>query len=485
MAALVCDICGGKLVMGAGGIAVCDSCGMEYSIDRMREKVQEIRGTIRVDNSHMIKNYLELATNAYDADNNAEAESYCNKIIEIDPANSEAWFLKGKSCGWQSTAENPRIAESLSAFVKAIKNCSNDETRREFVQETKEQLKNLSIAMISLRADRFIKWPDKEETVGYLADIQSIIDVVTAFAEQVGETIPPEEIMLPIATKINQSVVQSFRETVYPEYKSDDYPYPDKKDFRKFIERIGYCTTLVNAATKLYGVDDEESMAYYENLLSLENYAVTACAYDSQYHNYRQDSMPNLAVEMQVKNGCIPDVSNSRYWFVVESLPDEAKNTRKRLMKDYEKKIDLIRTAKAEKENAERKEKERIEEEEAQKRFDAYWSEHQVEKASLESEQKDLDKKISALKQEMDNFPLLSEKARIQRHIDELVAKKNTLGLFRAKEKKSLQEKIDIENAEVKKISNEIEIARSGMKEKMNELLMRYSEIEDELTMAR
>ena len=154
------------------------------------------------------------------------------------------------------------------------------------------------------------------------------------------------------------------------------------------------------------------------------------------------------------------------------------------MIKDYEKKIDLIKTAKAEKENAERKEKERIEEE-AQKRFDAYWSEHQVEKASLESEQKDLDKKISDLRQEMDNLPLLSEKARIQKHIDELVAKKNALGLFRAKEKKILQEKIDIENAELNKISNEIEITKSGMKEKMNELLIRYSEIEDELTMAR
>ena len=41
MAALVCDICGGKLVMGSGGIAVCDSCGMEHSPDRMKEKVQE------------------------------------------------------------------------------------------------------------------------------------------------------------------------------------------------------------------------------------------------------------------------------------------------------------------------------------------------------------------------------------------------------------------------------------------------------------
>lgn len=43
MAALVCDLCGGKLVMGAGGIAVCDSCGMEYSTERMREKVQMLK----------------------------------------------------------------------------------------------------------------------------------------------------------------------------------------------------------------------------------------------------------------------------------------------------------------------------------------------------------------------------------------------------------------------------------------------------------
>jgi len=48
MAALSCDICGGKLVMGAGSIAVCDSCGMEHNKDRMQEKIQEIKGSIEV-----------------------------------------------------------------------------------------------------------------------------------------------------------------------------------------------------------------------------------------------------------------------------------------------------------------------------------------------------------------------------------------------------------------------------------------------------
>lgn len=31
MAALVCDLCGGKLVMASGGIATCDSCGMDHT----------------------------------------------------------------------------------------------------------------------------------------------------------------------------------------------------------------------------------------------------------------------------------------------------------------------------------------------------------------------------------------------------------------------------------------------------------------------
>ena len=68
MEALVCDICGGKLVMGSGGIAVCDSCGMEHSPDRMKEKVQEIKGTVQVDNSHMIDSWMKMGKSASEAD---------------------------------------------------------------------------------------------------------------------------------------------------------------------------------------------------------------------------------------------------------------------------------------------------------------------------------------------------------------------------------------------------------------------------------
>jgi len=49
MAALQCEICGGKLIGKPGGIFECDSCGMEYSTEWAKAKIQEIRGTVKVE----------------------------------------------------------------------------------------------------------------------------------------------------------------------------------------------------------------------------------------------------------------------------------------------------------------------------------------------------------------------------------------------------------------------------------------------------
>ena len=83
MAALVCDICGGKLVMGAGGIATCESCGMEHSQDRMKEKIQEIKGVVRVDNSHMVDNWMKMGLDAANAGNQKEAMKRISMLKSI------------------------------------------------------------------------------------------------------------------------------------------------------------------------------------------------------------------------------------------------------------------------------------------------------------------------------------------------------------------------------------------------------------------
>ena len=49
MAALQCEICGGKLIGKPGGLFECEFCGTEYSTEWARTKIQEIKGTVQVE----------------------------------------------------------------------------------------------------------------------------------------------------------------------------------------------------------------------------------------------------------------------------------------------------------------------------------------------------------------------------------------------------------------------------------------------------
>lgn len=131
MKQLTCEMCGSTNLMKQDGVFVCQSCGTKYSVEEARkimvEGTVEVAGTVKVDDSAKIDNYYTMAENAYDASNKQEAENYCNKIIEIDPSNYKAWFLKGKAAGWQSTLRNIRIEESVNCFTKAIDNAPEKE----------------------------------------------------------------------------------------------------------------------------------------------------------------------------------------------------------------------------------------------------------------------------------------------------------------------------------------------------------------------
>lgn len=449
MAALVCDLCGGKLVMGAGGIAICDSCGMEHSADRMQEKVQEIKGTVRVDNTHMIENYLEMARNAYDAGNNIESESYCNKIIEIDPTNYKAWFLKGKAAGWQSTIQNPRVSESILAFTKAIMNVS-EEDKNELIEQAKEQIVNLSKAMISLRGQNFAKWPDEEGKNGLVSDIDSILNILVQFSSQTGVVISVNEVMASIAIIIDDSVIQAYNDTISPDYcgdPDDSDDRADKYEWQRYIERIGHCITLLEVAIDLCEEDYENDIRRYEDLIYFQKQAIDSCSWDYRYNDW-----------------------GDKIWRKEWRLSYEAKSLRKNLIHDYELKIKEI------------KEKEK---EEAEKRFDEYWLKHADEKVVLETEKASLQKQIISLEAEISNIPGNAEKENFQKRINTLSAEKDSLGIFKRKEKKAIQKKMDEANLELKKVVDKIEPIQKEIEKKIEPLQNRINEINTELTKER
>lgn len=79
------------------------------------------------DDRSKIPNLLGMARTAEAAGNNQEALDYYNRVLEIEPALSEAWLGKGKAAGWQSTLANIRTREMLVAFRNAIGSASEHE----------------------------------------------------------------------------------------------------------------------------------------------------------------------------------------------------------------------------------------------------------------------------------------------------------------------------------------------------------------------
>lgn len=406
MASLTCDICGGKLIVGTGGIATCDSCGMEHTKDRVQEKAIEIKGTIRIDNSHMIGNYLIIAENAYEVKNNSEAEIYCNKIIEIDPSHHKAWFLKGKVAGRSSKLINIRLEESANCFAKAIELAPED-IKVDLIKEAADEMGHFLLNLISSRVEIFIKCPAEETTTNLLKDIDIALDTITSFSSKIGIAITG--FLEPIASFINFAVMTAWEKVIIIEYEGNDNR-PNEGDFVQYINRINCCTILLEKAIALSDEDDVEDIERYKNLIFLNNKAIKGCSWCQEY--------------------CGEFLGYK--WNKEYTLSNSAVEKRKNSISEYNKKIDEIKNKKT-----------NLKKDELELRYKEYWDAHYDEKIKLENEKKHISEQIALLEKEKLELPILKEKENLKEQIAKLNNDKKNLGFFALEEKKEMQVKID------------------------------------------
>ncbi len=151
MKAMQCELCGSTDILKDGDYFVCQNCGTKYTPENakkmMVEGVVQVEGTVKIDSSKQIANYLELGNKACEACNYEEAEGYANKVLEQDNNNFEAWLIKGRAAGWQSTIGNQRIGEAFSYFAQAIEYAP--EEKHEAVKEyIKQQASSFCLALV-------------------------------------------------------------------------------------------------------------------------------------------------------------------------------------------------------------------------------------------------------------------------------------------------------------------------------------------------
>lgn len=269
MKQLTCEMCGSTELMKQDGVFVCQTCGTKYSVEEakkmMVEGTVEVAGTVKVDDSAKIENYYTIAENAYDASNKKEAESYCNKIIEVDPNNYKAWLLKGRAAGWQSTLANIRVEESVNCFNKAINNAPEDKVE-EVKKVASDEISKLSLALIALCCENYSKNGSINNANTIKENVQAVKLYSLLFLAKCGVEV--KDINATIATKINEAVVAAYQYDIKKVYFGST-GYPTKGSWDRYRAQCWAAIELIDLAINLSDDDGSADKTRYENKIRI------------------------------------------------------------------------------------------------------------------------------------------------------------------------------------------------------------------------
>lgn len=128
-------------------VAICMYCGQSILV----------KDAIHITVGPSITNLLGLARTADVAGNAAEAETYYNRVLELDPTISEAWIGKGKSAGWQSSIVNMRFGEVLTSFSHAI-GTTPEHTKSETISSCLDEINKLVVTLYGMARTHMLEY---------------------------------------------------------------------------------------------------------------------------------------------------------------------------------------------------------------------------------------------------------------------------------------------------------------------------------------
>ena len=98
MKQMTCEMCGSTDLAKENGFVVCQSCGMKYSVEEAKKLIIEgsieVHGTVKIDKSDEIDNWLKRITMLLAEGNWIDAIKYCEKVLEVDSENAKAYLGK-------------------------------------------------------------------------------------------------------------------------------------------------------------------------------------------------------------------------------------------------------------------------------------------------------------------------------------------------------------------------------------------------------
>ena len=314
MKAIKCELCGSTDVIKQEGLYVCQHCRTKYAPEEAKKLL--VDSPIRIDNSGYIENYLEIAKQALAAGNGSEAESYCNKILEIDPGNTEAWRMKGNAVVKQSSLGSIRFLEASTYFIKAIS--LTDETNKEFRDKVADEFREQAITIVTNVGGKFAKDPGDFEAESFCSALDSVASGIDEYSKKCGVDITG--IRAELARIVDQAVKHAWENKILPEYMNWGQRRPAHA-LRDFLRKETNCRVILQRAIDLSNEDDKDDILRHEAAINFHYHALGACSYTNA----------------------------SGFWVTDQQLDKSSKENRRRLIEESKQVIERIKARMLEK----------------------------------------------------------------------------------------------------------------------------------------
>lgn len=494
MKKLICEMCGSVDLLKQDGIFVCQSCGAKYTVEEAKKMMVEVEGKVDVsgssvfiDRSNELTQLQNLMVSAFDSYNYDEAITYATRILEIDGNNYLAHYVKGSSSGFKSSVANPRLQEATNCWCSAVRTVPAESP--EAVNLFEWLNNDLDMIFSGMMSSCFKIYLLEQSTAG-ATSAYSRFNQLTALKLST---------IVSIQATYNERLPQDERNDSAAQTLSSDGGFMPLNEFSKELKAKAenvYSTLNLFKGSNLSNRAQEQLLTHlvwwmsYKEVLSMEDREAGLDACISMYNRTINELQANQ--------------------FTTSCVYDQLSAIRKEKPKVQEEKQKALR----QKETAIREKQEKR----RQSRISSYWAEHPERRAELDTKKSKLLEERKSVLEKVEEYdrkimdahkalgaesPEDAQKREIQRQIAALKIKKVDLGVFKAKEKKRLDEEISAleskiasldeiinqQNKEHNEIINAHKVAYMKEKEpfaqKLRELNSMIAEIDKELSMDR
>jgi len=457
-----CEMCGGTDFVKDNGLYTCQSCFSKYTVEEARKLFADVADTsVNVESQAQEENLLVLARTSMNSKNYEDVEKTCNQILAMNAKNYEAWVLKASAISWMSDSETMRLSESFNCLINAYSCLAvKDEEKK---KELKNEFANLYLSEINFRIENYAKEISGDTTEMLIKAID--VYVSNGFETLVGIGCEEEaasieqKIVINDIIKSGKNYIEALWERTAKKYYRNDY-YNYGKNWGTFDEVRRY-------SERPNKEDFNDFALSTSNLIVYGNYLAGICN-DLTNKQMLIDMLRRLnQIEELLKNSCSFEVdggdddgyfasygiATKPHWIIHYTLTKEAIEKRSNNIAQRKSLIDLL-----EKEEKEKAEAERLAKEEMQRASnEKYWNEHKElreellskkEKAvqivdNLNNELKSIDSQIETIKAKEFAFNKADAITKSAKELADLEEQIKHLGIFKFKEKKELNNRID------------------------------------------